>query len=245
MTQRLINTRAMILAAGFGTRMKPLTDTVPKALLPINGIPMIVYQIKFLHHYGVQEIIINLHHLGSQIEEVLGDGSSFGVQLHYSREDTILGTGGGIQKARDFFKEEPFIVMNCDFLVDLNLKSFFSFHQEKKGLATMLLRPDKKNQFQSGFRLNSDNQILELGSSSASNKPLMFTGLHILTPQLLDYLPKDGKSCIIQNGYKPALQRGESIFAFQKSEAWIDLGTLESYEENSQNDKLLDMIGIS
>ena len=106
--------RAMILAAGFGTRLRPLTNTVPKALVPVAGRPLIEYSLLFLKAYGIENVVINLHHLGEKIREALGDGSAYGLRITYSPEDPILESGGGIKNAQPFLDGETFLVLNCD-----------------------------------------------------------------------------------------------------------------------------------
>lgn len=220
----------MILAAGFGTRLKPLTDKTPKPLLPINGVPLIVYQLKLLHFHGIREVIINLHHLGDQIQEALGDGSSFGLRLHYSVEEKILGTGGGLVKARPFFEDKPVLVLNSDMITDLDLTALLHFHREKKALAVMVLRPDRERLYKTNIVLSESQQILKIdGDNGKKEAPLMYAGIQILSPAFLDLLPKMGKSCVIEDGYRPALKKGNPIFGFRHDGLWKDCGTLEQY----------------
>ena len=113
--------RAMILAAGFGTRLRPLTNTIPKALLPIAGRPLIEYGLLFLKAHGIEEVVINLHHLGEKIRATLGDGSIYGLRISYSPEEPILESGGGIKNAQSFLDGEAFVVLNCDTIIDLDL----------------------------------------------------------------------------------------------------------------------------
>ncbi len=113
--------RAMILAAGFGTRLRPLTNTVPKALVPVAGRPLIEYGLFWLKAQGVEEVVINLHHLGDKIRDTLGDGRMYGLRIVYSPEEPILDTGGGIKKAQPWLDGETFLVLNCDTILDLDL----------------------------------------------------------------------------------------------------------------------------
>src|SRR5262245_7817085 len=115
--------RAMILAAGFGTRLQPLTNTTPKALVPVAGRPLIEYGLLLLKSQGIAEVVINLHHLGGKICSTLGDGRIYGLHIAYSPENPILETGGGIKRAQSFFKGETFIVLNCDTILDLDLST--------------------------------------------------------------------------------------------------------------------------
>ncbi|MGE0684406.1 MAG: NDP-sugar synthase, partial [Candidatus Binatia bacterium] len=134
--------RAMILAAGLGTRLKPLTNTVPKALVPVAGRPLIEYSLLFLRSQGITEVVINLHHLGGKIREALGDGSLYGMRIFYSPEDPILETGGGIKNAQSLLDGETFMVVNCDTILDLNLQEALKFHHQKQAVATLVLRSD-------------------------------------------------------------------------------------------------------
>ena len=134
--------KAMILAAGFGTRLRPLTDVTPKPLLPVAGTPMIVWNLLLLKRHGILDVVINLHHLGAMIEQALGGGARFGMRITYSHEPVILGTGGGIKQAESSFGGEPVLVLNGDTLFELNLTSLLAFHQERDAAATLVLRHD-------------------------------------------------------------------------------------------------------
>ncbi|MBI2180499.1 MAG: NTP transferase domain-containing protein [Deltaproteobacteria bacterium] len=114
--------KAMVFAAGQGERLRPLTDKTPKALVPVAGRPMIEYPLLLLRHYGIQEVIINLYHLGEQIEAYLNDGAKLGLRIIYSKEQELLDTGGGLLKAKPFLQDGTFIVINTDVLIDLPLE---------------------------------------------------------------------------------------------------------------------------
>jgi len=121
--------RAMVLAAGRGTRLAPLTDTTPKPLLPVAGRPLIEHILEFLRAGGIREVVINLHHLGQRIEERIGDGRRLGLRVKYSWEDPILDTGGGIKRAEPLLAGEPFVVVNGDSLLELRLEDVVAFHR--------------------------------------------------------------------------------------------------------------------
>src|SRR6185295_6426419 len=139
---RPVITRAMILAAGRGTRLAPLTHTTPKPLVPVAGRPFIEHILEFLRAGGIREVVVNLHHLGRRIEEHLGDGARFGVRIRYSWEDPILDTGGGIKRAETLLGGAPFVVVNGDSLLELRLAELVEFHRARRGVATMAVRPD-------------------------------------------------------------------------------------------------------
>ena len=124
--------KAIILAAGFGTRLKPLTNKLPKPMFPVLNRPILEHALHFLSSQGIKEIAINLHHQSEKIIDYFGNGKNFKVELHFSKEENILGTAGGIKKLELFFKDETFLVINSDILVDINLKDVLKFHKEKR-----------------------------------------------------------------------------------------------------------------
>ena len=225
--------KAMILAAGLGTRLQPLTQNTPKALVLIHRQPLIAYSLKLLKKYGFKEVLINLHHLGELIEKELGDGRKLGLKLTYSWEPTLLGTGGGIKKAQSFFGSQTFLVLNSDILLDLNLKQLLQFHKKKKGIATMVVRPREPDSPYTPILLGSTNRVLEIGSAKAAPKgsSVTYTGLQVLEPRFLDYLPENQESCIVRQGYQSALEAKEKIYGFLYEGYWNDLGTLARYRQ--------------
>ena len=132
----------MILAAGFGARLKPLTLRLPKPMFPVLNQPLLEHTLKFLSSQGIQDIIVNVHHLPKKIVEHFGDGSYFGVRLVFSIEEKILGTAGGLKKAEEILQKETFLVMNSDVLADINLANILKFHKEKNAYLTLVVRQD-------------------------------------------------------------------------------------------------------
>src|SRR2546428_13391296 len=132
--------KAMILAAGLGTRLRPLSTALTKPLLPVAGRPLIVWNLLLLRRYGITEVIINLHHLGDLIEKELGDGSRFGMRLAYSRESVILGTGGGIKQAEGFFGGAPFMVLNGGTLLVSGLGEVVLVPSQRGALSSLGVR---------------------------------------------------------------------------------------------------------
>ena len=132
--------KAMVFAAGLGTRLRPLTDNMPKALVPVGGVPMLQHVILNLKRYGFEDIIVNIHHFGQQVMDFLAENGNFGISIHISDErGELLETGGGILKAREFFDDgEPFLVHNADVLTDLDLSEFYKFHLHNSADATLL-----------------------------------------------------------------------------------------------------------
>lgn len=230
--------RAMILAAGLGTRLRPLTDTLPKPLLPITSAPLILWNLLLLLRHGITEVIINLHHLGHLIEKELGDGSPFGVRISYSREPVILGTGGGIKQAEPFFNGEPFVVLNGDTLLELDLGAVVRFHEQRSALATMVLREDPDVDRWGAVEINSQQRVVRIigrGLSEAGQTAKrMFAGVHVMHPQLLKDVPMGQASSII-DAYVSAIQRGEVILGYSMDGYWSDVGTPERYAQAQQD----------
>ena len=222
--------KAMILAAGLGMRMRPLTEKIPKPLLSVNGAPIIHYTLNFLKKYGITDVVINLHYLADQIKESLGNGSSFGMNIAYSFEPEILGTGGGIKKAEGFLSDSAFVVINSDVFIDVDLKDVLRFHKERNATATMVLRKDENVEKYGAIGIDKENRIrqfLNIIKSDEALTRLMFTGIHILEPKVFDYLPEKG--CINRLAYPEMIRKGEHVFGYVMDGYWRDLGTPEAF----------------
>jgi len=226
--------KAMILAAGLGTRLRPLTETMPKPLLPVAGTPLIVWNLLLLRRYGVTEVLINLHHLGPMIEQALGDGASHGLSLTYSREPVILGTGGGIKQAEPFFEGRPFLVLNGDTLLELDLGALMQAHREGEALATMVLREDPEAERWGPVEVDQAQQVLSINGrgrmGSGPTRMLMFAGVHVMHPRLLREVPVGRESSIIE-AYVRAIAGGERILGYRMTGYWSDVGTPERYAQ--------------
>ena len=217
--------RAMILAAGFGTRLRPLTDTMPKALVPVAGRPLIEYGLLFLRSQGITEVVINLHHLGEKIRAALGDGSLYGMRIFYSPEDFILDTGGGIKNAQSWLEGETFVVVNCDTILDLDLKEALAFHRRNRAVATLVLRPDPNASRYGILETDSAGRIRRfLGQPpevKATLSPYMFTGFQILDPRIFEFMPEVKPFSTTRDTYPYMMQAGESLYGFVHSGPWM------------------------
>ena len=217
--------KAMILAAGLGTRLGPLTEERPKALMPVVNIPIIARNIEYLKTFGVRNIAVNTHHHYQQILDYLDRGRPFGIDIETRVEDEILGTGGGIKNYQDFFDSGSFIVLNSDILADIDLAMAYEHHKKAGNIATLILH--NREPFNQ-IRVDSRGQVIEI---THKNDPdmLAFTGIHIMEPEVLDYIPGKYYSDII-DCYRILIQSGGSIGAYiSESHYWHDIGTLEGY----------------
>lgn len=234
----------MVLAAGQGTRLRPLTDSIPKALVPVAGRPMIEYALLLLRHYGIREIMINLHHIGAQVEKHLGDGKKLGLEISYSEEPELLDTGGGLLKAKPFLQNETFIVINTDALIDLNLADLIAFHRKMNSVATLVLRPDALADQYGSMDIDASGRICRFLDRKASIQPsgptrkLMFTGVQILQPKVFDYMGEDARSqkfSTTRQTYPRMLCAGEALYGFCFDGFWQDLGTAERIQQAEQS----------
>ncbi len=242
--------KAMILAAGLGTRLRPLTDSIPKPLLPVGGTPLIVWNLLLLRAGGIRDVMINLYYLGVMIEEALGDGSRWDMRITYSHESELLGTGGGLKAAEEFFEGQAFVVMNGDTLMELDLHEFFDFHDSQSGVATLVLRDDPhadqwgavESDAQGGI-LRINGQGVDVRTSMSDGTSRMFAGVHILEPSLL----KDastGESFSIIDTYTRALATGSRLLGFVHAGYWSDIGTVARYTQ-AQRDVEAGLIALA
>ena len=225
--------RAMVLAAGFGTRLAPLTHTVPKPLLPVAGEPFVNHVLSFLHAGGIREVVINLHHLGHLIEQHVGDGRRFGLAVRYSREVSILDTGGGIKQAEPLLAGEPFVVMNGDSLLELPLGELVEFHRERAGIATMALRPDPDAARYGLVETDAAARIrrivgLPTGPVVPGLRGLMFPGLHVLEPAIFAHMAAGSAFSITRTTYPTVIERGLALYGYESPARWINIDTPEA-----------------
>ncbi len=217
--------KAMILAAGLGTRLRPLTLSRPKALIPVGNRPLIDWTIEYLQGHGIGRIIVNAHHYHVQIVRYLDRGRPFGTPMEVRVEPEILGTGGGIRNTADFWDDAPFVVINGDILTDINLSEAYRAHVESGALATLVLHHCAPfNQIQ----INASLRITDIADSTHPGR-LAFTGIHILNPEILDHLPEGVFSSIV-DCYRALIRKGAPLRAFiSKGHYWCDVGTIQSY----------------
>lgn len=233
--------KAMIFAAGLGTRLKPFTDNHPKALAVVNGKPLLQRNIEYLKSFGINEIVINVHHFADQIIEFLEYNNYFGIEITISDEtDQVLETGGGLVKAKANF-EEDFLVMNVDILTDLNLAKFIKAHQENKALVTLAVSDrnssrklffNEQNELKGWRNLKTEEEIKAVDSLD-NCKDLAFSGIHVISPTLFDKITEKGKFSIMK--VYMDLMKTESIIGFDHSGGiLIDVGRPESVLEAEQ-----------
>lgn len=224
--------RAMVLSAGYGTRLWPLTEQRTKPAIPILGKPLVGYVAEYLAGYGCNEIVVNLHHLPESVRAALGDGSKFGVRLQYIGEPEILGTSGALDNARELLKDQTFVVVNGKIITDIDLNAALETHRRTRALATLVLIPNVNRErfsevntrgcFVTGF--GGMPQV-----THHRTPPLMFTGIQILEHEIFDYIPRDVFSHSTSDVYPQAIAQGERIAAHVAEGKWRELSTLQRY----------------
>jgi NDP-sugar pyrophosphorylase family protein len=233
--------KAMILAAGKGERLLPLTQVTPKPLFPVANWPIIRYNIEFLKHYGFTEIIINVFHLAKQLEQELGDGSAMGARLSYSYEEELWGTGGGLKQVEKFFAdEETFVVMNADVLIDFDLEDALHFHKRNEAVATMVLTREASIKTYGAVDIDEDSRVRNIAGRIADVREsdrisAVFTGVHILSPKIFEYIPPNINSCINAYAYPKMIQNKEHVQGYLMEGYWADIGRPETYFQTTMN----------
>jgi mannose-1-phosphate guanylyltransferase/mannose-1-phosphate guanylyltransferase/phosphomannomutase len=227
----------MILAGGLSTRLYPLTKQVPKPLVPVAGVPNAAHLLRYLRAYGFDEVAINVHYLADAIVAALGDGSQFGVTLHYSFEPELLGSAGGVKKVERFFGDEPFLVIGCDEVTDLRLDRLIAFHHEREALATIgLVECCEVDQY-GVVVLDERGKIVgfqEKPAKGTERSKLVNTGVYFFSPQIFNHIPA-GEFYDFGKQVFPSLQTaGERFFGFDARGAyWADIGTPDEYRRAS------------
>jgi NDP-sugar pyrophosphorylase family protein len=240
--------KAMILAAGLGTRLRPLTNDRPKALVEVGGRPLLEITLARLRSFGINDVIINVHHFAEMIVDYLKANNNFGMDIEVSREDVLLDTGGGLKKAAHFFEDskldEPFILHNVDVISTIDLARMTQFHSEHKALATLAVQDRETSRYllfdeqhQLCGRRAGQNGKTELVRPSPKPQALAFSGIHVISPRIFGLMTEEGIFSIIPTYLRLALQ-GEAILAFRADEYyWRDLGQPENVAEAAREFK--------
>jgi mannose-1-phosphate guanylyltransferase len=240
--------KAMILAAGLGTRLRPLTENRPKALVEISGCTLLEITLARLRGSGIRDVIINVHHFAGMILDYLENNKNFGMNIVISREEVLLYTGGGLKKAAYFFlehsvgREEPFLLHNVDVLSTIDLPRMVQFHTEHQPLATLAVEERKTSRYLlfheaselCGKRFGQDSPT-ELVRPSQRVQPLAFCGIHVISPRFLTMMNEEEAFSIITS-YLRLAALGEKILGFRADEYyWRDLRTPENVAKAAED----------
>jgi NDP-sugar pyrophosphorylase family protein len=227
--------KAMILAAGLGTRFKPWTDNHPKALAKVNGVSLLERNMRYLHSFGIREVLVNVHHFADQIRDAIIANDGWGNNISISDEtDEVLETGGGLKKAQAFFDQGSFILMNVDILTDMDLGKMISFHESAKPLATLAVTSRKSSRY---FLFDGNNRLsgwrnTKTGEEKISiPKPVLeqkaFSGIHLISPRIFPLMHQQGKFSIVDVYLDLAAEK--TILGFDHTGSkLVDVGRVES-----------------
>jgi len=226
--------KAMILAAGLGTRMRPLTEDCPKPLLPMLLQPMLDHLLAQLRRYEVRDIIINLHHQAEPLAQWLGDGRRWDVRLFLSFEPEILGTAGALKRVEPLLREAPFLVLNADVLMDVDLAALWHWHCQRRALVTMVVRPDPAARAYGPVIVDSHDRVLLINGRPSTHAPAagqetIFACMQVVDPRVLERIPPDRFSMTTSDVYPALLERQEAVYGYRYSGYWIDIGVPERY----------------
>ena len=231
--------KAMILAAGEGTRLKPITLQTPKVLLPVGGIPLIIHQLSWLKSHGISEVAINLYHQGEKVKELLGNGSRFGVTICYSDEEALLGTAGGVKRMEHFF-DSTFIVVYGDVLTDFDLSEMIQFHMERKVKATIAV-VRVTNPWEVGIVEMVDGErissFVEKPARGSETSDLGNGGVYTLEKGVLNYIP-DERYCDFAYDVFPSLMEADipiGGYVLKPNDYLIDIGTIDKYQKAEED----------
>ncbi len=223
--------KAMVMAAGIGTRLRPLTYALPKPMLMVVNRPVIEHMLYLLERSGVKEVVINLHHQPKAIKNYLKTGERLGVKIHYSYEEKIKGTAGGVRKASKHFKK-TFLVVSGDGVTDIDLNKAVAFHKKKKAMATIVLSAvDTK--FPYGIVLTRTNgrirRFIEKPGWGDVFHNWVNTGIYVLEPEIFKFIPKSSEYDFGHQLFPKLVKMGQAVFGYKAPGYWCDIGDLHEY----------------
>lgn len=229
--------KAMVLAAGLGTRLRPLTDLISKPMAPIVNRPVMEHIVRLLVKHNFTDIVCNLHWYPDVIRNYFCDGSKWGINIVYSYEKELLGTAGGVKNVEDFFEDRTFLVISGDSLTDIDLTDAVKFHKEKGGVATLILT-EVEDTSQYGVVLVDEDMKIKgfqekpLGGEAKSN--LANSGIYIFEPEIFNYLPPRGQFCDFGKDLFPDLfDKNVLYYGYRHSQYWNDVGGLDQYQQGN------------
>jgi mannose-1-phosphate guanylyltransferase/phosphomannomutase len=224
--------KAVVMAGGEGSRLRPLTISRPKPMVPIVGRPVAEHILNLLKEHGITDVIMTVQYLASNIEDYFGDGAQFGMRIRYSREESPLGTAGSVKNAESWLRDEPFLVISGDALTDYNLSKIIEFHREKQAMATLTLA-HVANPLEYGVIITDDEghitQFLEKPSWAQVFSDTINTGIYMLDPKIFDYFERDTVFDFSNDLFPILLKQGDPLYGYIADGYWCDVGNLSEY----------------
>ena len=232
--------KVMLLCAGLGTRLRPLTGIRAKPVLPVLNKPLIVHTLELLEKAGVREVMINLHHLPGTITGALKSFAPPGMQILYSHEDPILGSAGGIKRAEAFFEGRRGIILNGDTLMDFSLEDLVSFHEKSGAIATMVLKEQVPGEKYAPVLLDSTGKITGIAGrpplpAGEKVRSFLYTGLQLIEPEVFAEIPRDVPWEMNARVYPDMIRKGWPVYGFVAPWFWLDFGTPQDYLDSNMS----------
>jgi len=241
--------KGLVLSAGYGERLRPLTETTPKPILEVGGHPLIHYPLLMLKRAGITEVAINVHHLAAEVEHAIGNGAALGLRITYSPERVLAGTGGPLVVLRDYFGNESFVLVNCDTILDLDLAGVIEFHRQRGGIASFVVRaggdPDgysriecdghgrihRMRLLQGRARGQFVDHPRDLGANvTATLTPYMYCGVMVCEPEVFAMMPAAPPFSLMGDLFAPIAARGVPLFGYVHRGFFRTVDDLAGYE---------------
>jgi mannose-1-phosphate guanylyltransferase len=241
--------RALVLAAGLGERVRPLTETIPKPMLEVGGRPLIHYSLAMLRRAGITQVAINVHHLAGEIQRGLRDGKSLGLEITYSPEPTLTGTGGPLNALRGFFGEETFVLANSDSILDLDLAAMVAFHRDRGAVATIALFKHNDDREHEHIEIDRDARIQRMrlirtrnplayndypaelvGVDVSSLEWFMYPGVIVMEPAVFEFIPETPPWALFTGLFGPMVAKRLPVFGYQHRGLFRTVDDLQAYE---------------
>jgi mannose-1-phosphate guanylyltransferase len=241
--------KALVLAAGMGERLRPLTDVTPKPMLELGGHPLIHYPLAMLRRAGISDVAINVHHLASIIQRGLGDGSQLGVNLTYAPEPVLLGTGGPLNGLRDFLGDDTFVIANSDTILDLDLNAMLAFHRDHAALATIALYHPTNLDYYSRLEIDAAQKLRRMrlltrrdplqyndyppnldDAVAATLSGFMYCGVIVAEPSILNLIPPNPPWSLMEGLFAPMVAAAKPVFGYVHTGYFRTMDDLKSYD---------------
>ncbi len=244
--------KAMVLAAGFGTRLQPLTHVLPKPMFPVLGRPLLSHTFDILESANITDVAVNVHHLPDFIINYFEKQKLHDLNLHFSREEKILGTAGGIKKMEGFLEGGPFILINSDIITNIKLDKVIDFHKKNNSRLTLVVRQDISPEQYDSIEICKDGRIVHFVGASSMNIPgnttrVMFTGIQIIEPEIFERIP-EGQFCGTTESIFPQMIKDEvPVYGYLHNGYWKDMGNRENYLQVNSDalDERVSLKGVS
>ena len=224
--------QAIIIAGGFGTRLRPVTDFCPKPALPIMGRPFLEYQLELLKRAGIRRVVFSLMYYADRIISIFGDGTQYGMEFFYAVEEVPLGTGGGIKNCEKYIQDDLTVIFNGDVLTDLDLNDVINFHRERKAKITLTMTPVEDPTVYGVIFTDADGRVerfLEKPTREDATQNTISAGIYVYERDVFDHIPPNTNYSVERGLYPSMLDEGELMFGFRTEKYWLDVGTPEKF----------------